>query len=93
MTWKENNLIRQDPVVYVMIKASYLFISPMDDLLEREMSTLSLSICYPSDVVTCDDLVCLPSLCAFPLLMCGVILTCKKENDVSNLMLSQNNLT
>ena len=81
MTWKENNLIRQNSLVYVMIKASYLFISPMDHLLEREMSTLSLSICYPSDVMTCDDLVFPPSLCAFPLLLCGVILTYKKRKE------------
>ena len=56
------------------------------------MIILTLSSCYPSDVVTYGALVCvlssLPSLCAFPLLMCRVILTCKKENDVSNLMLS-----
>jgi hypothetical protein len=69
MTWKKNNLIRQDPLIYVMIKASYLFISPMDYLPEREMSILSLLICYPSDVMDCDDLVCLPSLCAFPSLI------------------------
>lgn len=62
----------------------------MDHLLEREMSILSLSICYPSDVVTWDDLVYLPSLCAFPLLMFGVILTCKKkEKKEFNVLVSE----